>query len=694
MRPSRRPQPLGLTHLSKRLATNTGLINLDLTGHRISSKVAIAFVEMFRVNMTLCKLLLMLEVGGYTLRFTELTNRNKEIDRLVREDKNYTELLPRELRVSPPHLEPRIVPDPDNEDLGLEFSEAATVWCQVERKWSLGTIVGTRKRKAVVSVDGMEHDFEPKDLTEFEPSHARDLPNMVMMQNLHEAPLLYLLRRRLKDGRIYTWAGDVLLALNPYQRIPELYEIANFLDTPKPPEVVIDALVSSRASLTHSFVANSVGTPRRRSSLAPWGASSSAATVAAAAKDAPTKEASASAATADTPHAYTVAKHAYTALVTAMGRSAQEVQRDLDEYGLHVDQSVLISGESGAGKTEASKHVLEYLTAASRHAKAGQSHSGAPLAELDRNAHNAGLRACAPVAEGAKASPVPPHGLARLSLSRRASASGAGRDLDIEVLLRDASPILESLGNAKTVRNDNSSRFGKYVAVQYAANGGIVGAATETYLLERSRVVDIAPGERNYHIFYQLLTHVETTSTWRLPPVASNLYLGAEGQIATIEGCNDSKDFLAVQRAFETFGFSGEEQRGVLRILAAILLLGNVRFAPQQGSGGDGGGQEIADVVDEAKLSAAAAALGCDRDALRFPLTKKNLTVMGITIVQNFTARGADQARDALSKVIFAALFDLIVSRINAISNSQRPDVRTIGILDIFGFESLKTKLV
>ena len=132
----------------------------------------------------------------------------------------------------------------------------------------------------------------------------------------------------------------------------------------------------------------------------------------------------------------------------------------------------------------------------------------------------------------------------------------------------------------------------------------------------------------------------------------------------------------------------------MLRILAAILLLGNVRFAPQQGSGGDGGGQEIADVVDEAKLSAAAAALGCDRDALRFPLTKKNLTVMGITIVQNFTARGADQARDALSKVIFAALFDLIVSRINAISNSQRPDVRTVGILDIFGFESLKTKLV
>ena len=127
------------------------------------------------------------------------------------------------------------MPDPDNEDLGLEFSEAATVWCQVERKWSLGTIVGTRKRKAVVSVDGMEHDFEPKDLTEFEPSHARDLPNMVMMQNLHEAPLLYLLRRRLKDGRIYTWAGDVLLALNPYQRIQSCTRSPISSTRPSPP---------------------------------------------------------------------------------------------------------------------------------------------------------------------------------------------------------------------------------------------------------------------------------------------------------------------------------------------------------------------------------------------------------------------------------------------------------------------------
>ena len=128
---------------------------------------------MFTKNMTLCKLIWKLEVGGYTLRFTELTNRNTEIDRNVRDAKDYSELLPSDLRDDPPLLEPRVVPDPDNEELGMELGESATVWCQVEGKWCLGTVVGTRKRKVVVQVDEAEHDFEPKDLTQFEPSHAR-----------------------------------------------------------------------------------------------------------------------------------------------------------------------------------------------------------------------------------------------------------------------------------------------------------------------------------------------------------------------------------------------------------------------------------------------------------------------------------------------------------------------------------------
>ena len=229
----------GMTHLAECLADNSGLMTLDLTGHRINSEVAVAFVDMLRVNLTLCKIIWKLEVGGFNLRFTELTNRNTEIDRNVRDGKDFVELLPDDLRAHPPALEPRVVPDPDNEDFGVELGESATVWCQVEGKWSLGEIIGHRKRKVVVRVEETEVDFEAKELTAFDVSHVRDLPNMVMMQNLHEAPLLFLLQRRLKDGKIYTWAGDVLLALNPYHRIPELYQLSTFLSqaSAKPPDV-------------------------------------------------------------------------------------------------------------------------------------------------------------------------------------------------------------------------------------------------------------------------------------------------------------------------------------------------------------------------------------------------------------------------------------------------------------------------
>jgi hypothetical protein len=173
----------GLTHLAKCLTTNVGLMNLDLIGHRINSEVASAFVDMFRVNVTLCKLIWKLEVSGYALRFTELTNRNTEIDRCVRDKADFSSHLPEDLMADPPKLLPRVVPDPDNEDLGMSVGgEGQSVWCQVEGKWCLGVVAGSRKRKIVVAVEGEEHDFEPKELTQFEPSHAQDLPNMVMMQ--------------------------------------------------------------------------------------------------------------------------------------------------------------------------------------------------------------------------------------------------------------------------------------------------------------------------------------------------------------------------------------------------------------------------------------------------------------------------------------------------------------------------------
>ena len=366
------------------------------------------------------------------------------------------------------------------------------------------------------------------------------------------------------------------------------------------------------------------------------------------------------------PHVYVIARKAYSALVEAMARArdgdAEAVAAAAAE-GVHVDQSVLISGESGAGKTEAAKRVLEYLTAASRAAKE----------------HELALSG------GSGLPPRTPSGKGEWDGAGAPTADGP---LSIEALLREASPVLEALGNAKTIRNDNSSRFGKYVAVQYGANGGIVGAMTETYLLERSRVVEVSHGERNYHIFYQLLTDEGVRRTWGLPEAANLAYLACEGHVATIEEMNDTREFAAVAHALGVFNFSADEIAGVWRLLAAVLLLGNVSFRPRAKEEG-GGDEEIAEVVDEAALTAAVAALGTQVEDLRFPLLCKNIKVMQDTIVAKYTCKAAEQARDALAKTVFAALFDTIVGRINEISRGPA-GANSIGILDIFGFESLK----
>ena len=143
-----------------------------------------------------------------------------------------------------------------------------------------------------------------------------------------------------------------------------------------------------------------------------------------------------------------------------------------------------------------------------------------------------------------------------------------------------------------------------------------------------------------------------------------------------------------MRRALDSFSIEVDEQQKVWRILAAVLSLGNIKFGAAAAQAGND--EEVAEVADAATLKAAARALGCTADALSFPLLNKNLVVMGNTIVKKFTTKGAAQARDSLAKTVYAALFDWVVGRINAVSRGP-PGSHFIGILDIFGFEQLKT---
>lgn len=524
--------------------------------------------------------------------------------RYVVEGKDYVPLLPLEMRASPPELVERVPPEIGDEEFGMELGGAgAALWCRIPGRWELGTLRGTQKSKLVVSIEGTDHVVEPRDATRFEPSHAQDLPNMVQMHNLHEAPLLYLLQRRLKNGSIYTWAGDVLLSLNPYAPVPDLYNMSRWHAERTPPP----------------------GGQRRPGALVP-------------------------------PHVYAIARRAYSQMRAAMELPEAE-RASAAASGVYANQSVLISGESGAGKTETSKRVIEFLTSASRTAKearltgvgAGATAGAAagPCADGGGEGAGEGSIHAKTAGEGSV------HRKSRTPVKRSApreggftpsvggGVNGASDDspVAIESLLKEASPILEAFGNAKTIRNDNSSRFGKYVAVEYDRHGCIAGAATETYLLERSRVVDISEGERNYHIFYQMLTDSAIRDAWALPGAEELEALSVRGATATLTGVSDAKDFAAVKRALPAFGVGLDAQAAVWRILAAVLWLRNVRFLQAEDAGGES--DDYAQLADEGALAHVAAVLGCEAEPLRSALLKKRISVAGELIEQRYSTKAA-----------------------------------------------------
>jgi len=320
------------------------------------------------------------------------------------------------------------------------------------------------------------------------------------------------------------------------------------------------------------------------------------------------------------PHIYALANDAY--------RSMRQNQEK---------QCVIISGESGAGKTEASKKIMQFLTYVS--SKSNQ--------------------------EGEK----------------------------ISKMLLDSNPLLEAFGNAKTLRNDNSSRFGKYMEMQFNAVGAPIGGKITNYLLEKSRVVGRTVGERSFHIFYQLLKGLSQPKLNELglnntPQSYDYLKKSNAFDVSTID---DSGDFKQVLKAMETLGLNSDDQNAIWRVLAAILHLGNITFtetAQQQT------GTTTVRVADPKPLGAAATNLKCDINALGMALTYRSIST-GVgkrcsVISVPLDVNQAIYSRDALAKALYERLFQWLVSKINTqINNPEKGPV--IGILDIYGFEVFDT---
>ncbi|XP_062434237.1 unconventional myosin-VIIa isoform X2 [Rhea pennata] len=293
------------------------------------------------------------------------------------------------------------------------------------------------------------------------------------------------------------------------------------------------------------------------------------------------------------------------------------------------DQCCIISGESGAGKTESTKLILQFLAAIS------------------------------------------------------------GQHSWIEQQVLEANPILEAFGNAKTIRNDNSSRFGKYIDIHFNKRGAIEGAKIEQYLLEKSRVCRQAQDERNYHVFYCMLRGMtmEQKKKLGLGKATDYNYL-AMGNCTTCDGRDDSKEYANIRSAMKVLMFTDTENWEISKLLAAILHMGNLQYEARTYDNLD-----ACEVVQSTSLITAASLLEVDPQDVMNCLTSRTIITRGETVSTPLSMEQALDVRDAFVKGIYGRLFVWIVEKINAAiyrppSQELKSVRRSIGLLDIFGFEN------
>ncbi|KAI8866136.1 hypothetical protein GQ42DRAFT_151142 [Ramicandelaber brevisporus] len=327
------------------------------------------------------------------------------------------------------------------------------------------------------------------------------------------------------------------------------------------------------------------------------------------------------------PHLYSIAEGAFQGMT--------QEQRN---------QTIIVSGESGAGKTVSSAFIMRYL---------------ASVNDFNQSEMNAA------------------------SARRPSTKSGSGRT-QVEDQIMATNPILEAFGNAKTTRNDNSSRFGKYLEIKFNKNANIVGAFIRTYLLERSRLIFQPQTERNYHIFYQLCAAVPPTERREYSLGAfSDFHYLRQGGDGTIPGVDDAALFAETQSALQTIGVGNATQWKIFRLLAALLHIGNIGFG-----GTDRNGAFIPD-SDEA-FQTVVKLLEVEPAHFHKWIVKRQIVTRSEKIVSNLNNSQAAGVRDAIAKFIYSNLFDWLVVVINntlLTPESASQVASFIGVLDIYGFE-------
>ncbi|XP_042486248.1 myosin-15 isoform X2 [Macadamia integrifolia] len=438
----------------------------------------------------------------------------------------------------------------------MSFRKGCNVWVEdKDLAWVAAEVVGVYgKQVQVVTASRRKLSISSDKLLLRDPDADHGgVDDMTKLTYLNEPGVLYNLSRRYALNDIYTYTGSILIAVNPFTKLPHLYNVHMM-------EQYKGALFGELS-----------------------------------------------------PHVFAVADASYRAMMNET-RS----------------QSILVSGESGAGKTETTKLIMQYLTFVG---------------------------------------------------GRRAS----GDDRNVEQQVLESNPLLEAFGNARTVRNDNSSRFGKFVEIQFDANGRISGAAIRTYLLERSRVVQITDPERNYHCFYQLCASGKDAEKYKLGHPRNFHYLN-QSKTYELDGVSSAEEYIKTKRAMNIVGISLDDQEAIFRTLAAILHLGNIEFSP----GKEHDSSTIKDEKSRLHLQMAADLFMCDANLLRATLCTRSIQTHEGSIVKALDCNAAIASRDALAKSVYARLFDWLVEKINRSVGQDQDSCIQIGVLDIYGFECFK----
>ncbi|ETN13369.1 hypothetical protein PPTG_08220 [Phytophthora nicotianae INRA-310] len=331
------------------------------------------------------------------------------------------------------------------------------------------------------------------------------------------------------------------------------------------------------------------------------------------------------------PHVYSVADQAFRTML---------VPRSGDKK---TDQTILVSGESGAGKTETTKLIMNYLAYVST------------------------------------------------KRTRRPIRASNCDQTTIHDRVLESNPILEAFGNARTTRNNNSSRFGKFIKLGFTSSGEMLGASISTYLLERVRLVSQGKGERNYHVFYEMCGGSSASERQELAllDVQEYAYLNQSECFERLDGVDDAESYQVTRRAMSSIGMSTDEQLNVMKIVSAVLHLGNLCFTTATRNGG----KDDASVVDMDEcgdnVRAICALLGVEEDVLRSTLCTKKIKAGAEFITTRLPVAQAHSTRDSVVKTLYSNLFNWLVDRINRSIEykEEAGSSQFIGVVDIFGFE-------